>query len=62
MIISSFALGILIGSLAMLMFLYIVGAITSAAEKNKKPKSPINEDLVKELWHEYMKEMRDDGK
>ena len=69
MTISSFALGILVGSLAMLMFIYIVAGISTAAEKKKKqqPKQPIiSDDVIFRLWKEYMdradERKVDDGK
>ena len=69
MTISSFALGILIGSLAMLMFIYIVAAIASTAEKKKKQqlKQPIiSDDVIFKLWKDYMdraeERKADDGK
>ena len=69
MTISSFALGILIGSLAMLMFIYVVAAIASTAEKKKKQqlKQPIiSDDVIFKLWKDYMdraeERKADDGK
>lgn len=69
MTISSFALGILIGSLAMLMFIYIVAGISTAAAKKKKQqlKQPIiSDDVIFKLWKEYMdradERKADDGK
>lgn len=69
MTISSFVFGILIGSLAMLMFIYVVAAISNFAEKKKKqlPKQPIiSDDVIFKLWKEYMdradERKCDDGK
>jgi len=54
-----FAGGIVLGALVTFVFVFIMIAIGNR-DKGNSPK--MDSDLIKELWHEYIKEMKDDGK
>lgn len=56
-----FAAGIVVGAIATFAFIFIVAALATRDSKEKEA-SKMSEDLVKELWHEYIREMKDDGK
>lgn len=54
-----FAAGVALGALATFVFVFI--SLVIVARKKNDP-SKISENLIKELWDEYIKEMKDDGK
>ena len=55
----SFTLGILCGAVVTFAFVFISFAV--AMRKENKKKSVFDEDLIMKLFHEYLKETKDDG-
>ena len=54
-----FIAGALLGALAAFVFMFI--CMTLINHKNGKP-AKLDENLVRELWKDYLKENSDDGK
>lgn len=57
-----FAAGLLLGALSAFVFMFITTAISSHERVKKVKEQIVSEDLIRELWHDYVKEMKKDGK